>query len=162
MAGVMDIIYDDRIEEQAHINASGLAIIKRFEGLRLEPYLCPAGIPSIGYGATRIGDRKVTLKTRPISEARANQLLGEQVKAFEQAVDRLILSLLTWDEFSALVSFAYNVGAGALQRSTLRQKLNRGDYLGAANELPKWRMGGGRVLPGLVRRRAEERSLFLA
>jgi len=76
-------------------------------------------------------------------------------------VDRLIESPLTWDEFSALVSFTYNVGAGALQRSTLRQKLNRGDYLGAGNELPKWRIGGGRVLLGLVRRRAEERSLFL-
>jgi len=161
MAGVTDIIYDDLVEKQSHINASGLSIIRRFEGLRLEPYLCPAGIPSIGYGATRIGGRKVTLKTKPISEARADQLLGEQVRTFEQAVGRLISSPLTWDEFSALVSFTYNVGAGALQRSTLRQKLNRGDYQGAGNELPKWRMGGGRVLLGLVRRRAEERSLFL-
>ena len=162
MAGVTDIIYDDLVEKQSHINASGLSIIRRFEGLRLEPYLCPAGIPSIGYGATWIGGRKVSLKTRPISEAHADQLLGEQVRTFEQAVDRLISSPLTWNEFSSLVSFCYNVGAGALQRSTLRQKLNRGDYQGAGNELPKWRMGGGRVLPGLVRRRAEERSLFLA
>jgi len=161
MAGVTDIILDDFVEKQFHINASGLSIIRRFEGLRLEPYLCPAGVASIGYGATRIAGRKVTLKTKPISEARADQLLGEQVRTFEQAVDRLIESPLTWDEFSALVSFTYNVGAGALQRSTLRQKLNRGDYLGAGNELPKWRIGGGRVLLGLVRRRAEERSLFL-
>jgi len=162
MAGAIDIIYDDLVEEQSHINASGLRIIKRFEGLRLEPYLCPAGIPSIGYGAVRIGGRKVTLKTRPISEARADELLGEQVRTYEQAVVRLIKSPLTWNEFSSLVSFCYNVGAGALQRSTLRQKLNRGDYLGAANQFGCWRMGGGRILLGLVRRRAEERSLFLA
>jgi lysozyme len=162
MAGAIDHIYNDIVEEQSHINARGLSIIRRFEGLRLEPYLCPANVASIGYGATRIGGRKVTLKTRPISEARANELLGEQVRTYEQAVVRLIKSPLTWNEFSSLVSFCYNVGAGALQRSTLRQKLNRGDYLGAANEFPKWRMGGGRVLPGLVRRRAEERSLFLA
>jgi lysozyme len=162
MAGAIDIIYDDLVEKQSHINASGLSIIRRFEGLRLEPYLCPAGIPSIGYGAVRIGGRKVTLKTRPISKSRADELLGEQVRTFEQAVVRLISSPLTWNEFSSLVSFCYNVGAGALQRSTLRQKLNRGDYLGAANQFGRWRMGGGRVLLGLVRRRAEERSLFLA
>ena len=162
MAGAIDHIYDDIVEKQSHINARGLSIIRRFEGLRLEPYLCPANVASIGYGATRIGGRKVTLKTRPISEARANELLGEQVRTYEQAVVRLIKSPLTWNEFSSLVSFCYNVGAGALQRSTLRQKLNRGDYLGAGNEIEKWRMGGGRILPGLVRRRAEERSLFFA
>ena len=77
-------------------------------------------------------------------------------------VFKVRLMLISDNQFSALVSFTFNVGAGALQRSTLRMKLNRGEYQNAAGEFPKWRMAGGRVLAGLVRRRAAERALFMA
>ena len=96
-----------------------------------------------------------------ISEAEAEALLIRDLENSEGWVSRLIKTALTENQYSALVSFTFNVGAGALQRSTLRMKLNRGEFQGAADEFPKWRIAGGRILAGLVRRRAAERILFL-
>ena len=143
------------------MNERALELIAEFEGFSASPYPCPAGVPTIGYGATRWEDgTRVTMEDAPISEARARSLLSHNCEAVGRAVDRLVVVPLAEHQRAALVSFAYNIGSGALAASTLRQRLNRGDYAGAAAEFPRWRFAGGRVLPGLVRRRVAERALF--
>ena len=89
-------------------------------------------------------------------------LSTEVVSSLEKEVSELVTAPINQNQFDALVSFSFNVGLGNLQASTLRQKLNRGDYEGAANEFPKWRKAGGRVLQGLVRRRADEKAMFMS
>jgi lysozyme len=141
---------------------AGIELIKRFEGFSSTPYLCPADVPTIGYGNTRRFDgSRVAMDDEPISEADGEALLAHELLSFERSVDKLITAELTQVMFDALVSFTYNLGSGNLQSSTLRMKLNRGHYEGAADEFPKWRKAGGRVLQGLVRRRIAERKLFL-
>jgi lysozyme len=143
-------------------NEAGLQIIKIFEGFRSQPYRCSADVPSIGYGSTFCMDgRRVRMDMEPVTKDEAEDLLRWGVKNSERAVDKLIRVGLNSNEFSSLVSFVYNLGSGRLQSSTLRVKLNRGDRLGAADELPKWRRAGGRILRGLVLRRQAERELFL-
>ena len=145
-----------------HINDRCIEIVKSFEGISLEPYLCPANVWTVGYGATVGSDgRPIDPNMEPISETEAEALLIRDLGSSEGWVSRLIKTALTENQFSALVSFTFNLGAGSLQRSTLRMKLNRSEYQGAADEFPKWRMAGGRILAGLVRRRAAERKLFL-
>jgi len=145
------------------INERGIEIVKSFEGISLKPYLCPANVWTVGYGATvsRTGG-SIDPDMGSISETEAEALLLRDLESSEGWISRLIKTALTENQFSALTSFTFNVGAGALQRSTLRMKLNRGEYQGAADEFPKWRIAGGRILAGLVRRRAAERALFLA
>ena len=138
-----------------HINERGIEIVKSFEGISLKPYLCPANVWTVGYGATRSSTGgPIDLDMEAISEAET--LLIRDLESSEGWVRRLIKTALTENQFSALTSFTFNVGAGALQRSTLRMKLNRGEYENAADEFPKWRIAGGRILAGLVRRRAAE------
>lgn len=138
-------------------NEAGRALIKRFEGLRLDAYLCPAGVWTIGYGHTgdvRSGDR--------ITEHQADAILDVDLDRFERAVGELTDGLeLNENQFSALVSFAFNLGEAALTRSTLLRHLRAGDLERAADEFRKWVYAGGQVLPGLVKRRAAERELFL-
>jgi len=142
-------------------NAEALAIIKHFEGFRSHPYLCPAGVWTIGYGSTFTPDgTPVTKDTPPIDEAAAEAWSYASLADTERQVIALVNVPLTENQFGALVSFTYNLGSGRLQSSTLRAKLNRGDYEGAAGEFWKWRRGGGRILPGLVARRAAEVALF--
>ena len=140
-----------------HINQKGLDLIKKFEGCELEAYLCPAGVVTIGYGHTataRLG--------QVISEAEAEALLREDVKDAEAAVDRLISVPLTDDEFSALVSFVFNVGATAFEDSTLLKMLNA-EAKTASNQLLRWNKGANREeLQGLTRRRYAERALFMS
>ena len=146
-----------------HINERGIEIVKSFEGISLKPYLCPANVWTVGYGATRSSTRgPVDPDMGVISEAEAEGLLIRDLESSEGWVLRLVKKALTDNQFSALTSFTFNVGCGALQRSTLRMKFNRGEYLGAADEFPKWRRAGGRILARLVRRRVAERMLFLA
>ena len=97
----------------------------------------------------------------PISEDEGKALLRKHLDRVESDIRKLVLVPLNENEFSALCSFTYNLGSGRLQSSTLRSKLNRGNRLGAANEFPKWRRAGGRILRGLVLRREAERQLFL-
>jgi lysozyme len=148
------------------INEAGKAIIKQFEGLRLEAYLCPAGVWTIGWGHT---GRNV-LPGSKITEHQAESILDVDLDRFERDVEALTQGCsLNENEFSALVSFAFNVGsdiddddkAEGLGDSTLLKKLKAGDRAGAAAEFMKWVNAKGRVLPGLVRRRAAERRLFL-
>lgn len=146
-----------------HINDRGIEIVKCFEGISLKPYLCPANVWTVGYGTTVGSDGgPIDLDMEPISEAEAEALLLRDLESSEGWVRRLIKTRLSANSFSALVSFTFHVGAGALQRSTLRMKLNRGEFQNAADEFPKWRIAGGRILAGLVRRRAAEKTLFLA
>jgi len=146
-----------------HINEAGLGIIKRFEGWSSSAYKCPAGRWTIGYGATwDIRGNAVTSSHRDITKAQGDALLRREIRHVEAAISRLITAELTDNMFSSIASWSFNVGTGNFQRSTLRMKLNRGDYEGAADELPKWRRAGGRILKGLVTRRRYERALFLA
>ena len=142
------------------INAAGLALIKSFEGCELTAYPDPGtgGDPwTIGYGHTG-PDVQPGLT---ITQARADQLLKQDLQKFEQGVNGVIARSLTSNQFSALVSFAYNVGLGALQSSTLLRLVNAGDFSGAAAQFGKWVNGASGPLPGLVRRRAAEAALFL-
>ncbi len=145
------------------INERGLALIKEFEGYRSTPYRDPAGIWTIGYGSTYDKEgRRLTGEHSPVSRDEATVLLKIGVGSAERSVSRLITAPLNENQFSALVSFTYNVGGGSLQRSTMRMLLNRLEYDNAADEFSKWRKVGGRVLPGLVRRRAAEQAFFLS
>lgn len=140
------------------VNDAGVALVREFEGCRLDAYRCPAGIPTIGYGATG-PDIRMGMKW---TQEEADERLAEDLARFAEGVERLVLVDLTDNQFAALVSFAYNVGLGALAGSTLLRKLNADDFQGAADQFARWNKGGGRVLPGLVRRRAAERDLFLS
>lgn len=144
-------------------------LCRRFEGFRSNPYLCPAGVPTIGYGSTYYGDgRKVTLQDPPIDEPTARALLvAELLHTYAPGVLRqcpglLALALMTddWGKLNAIVDFAYNLGVGRLQTSTLRRKINAGDWDGAREQILLWVRGGGRVLPGLVARRKAEAALL--
>lgn len=139
-----------------------VALIKKYEGFRSTPYLCPANVPTIGYGTTVYPDgRKVSLTDKPVREAQAELFLEHEVAKCAQAIRSLIKVPVTDNQRAALISFAYNVGVGALKSSTLLKMLNAGDTHGAAQQFKRWTRGGGKVLNGLVRRREEEMELFL-
>ena len=143
-------------------NDAGLHIIKICEGFRRRPYFDVGGVVTVGFGTTRgCDDRRLTMDMAPITRADAEAFLKRDVVATEGFVSRLVKVDLNENEFSSLVSFTYNVGAGNLQRSKLRMKLNRGNRAGAADEFQWWRRAGGRIYRGLVIRRAMERELFL-
>ena len=138
-------------------------LIADSEGLRLTPYLCPAGVPTIGYGCTRYEDGTPVRMTDPaITVERAKSLMLHLLSGYISDVSRMVTVALTQGEFDALVDFAYNCGSQNLRTSTLLRKLNSGDRQGAADEFGKWTHGNGLVLPGLVRRRENEKELFLS
>lgn len=142
------------------INDAGLALIKKFEGCVLEAYPDPGtgGDPwTIGVGHT--GPEVEPGMT--ITEAEAMDLLRRDLDAAEAGVERLVQVYVTDNQFSAMVSLAFNIGLGAFGRSTLLRLLNSSDDQGAADQFAVWKRSGGRVMDGLVRRRAAERDLFL-
>lgn len=132
-------------------------MIKGFEGFRQYPYTCPGGALTIGYGTTMKPGQYTS-----ITKEQAEALLRRSISGFEKSVKSLVKVPLSQNQYEALVSFTYNVGAGALKRSTLLTKLNAGDYQGAADELLRFTKSKGKVLQGLVKRREKERALFLA
>lgn len=138
------------------MHTQNLSIIKLSEGLRLEAYLCPAGVWTIGYGHTK-GVKKGDF----ITLEEAEMLLREDVKDAENAVNKYVKVGINQNQFDALVSFVFNLGSGNFKTSTLLRKLNTGDYLGAANEFKRWNKAGGKVLNGLVKRREDEANLFI-
>lgn len=140
-----------------HISDAGICLIKQFEGCRLEAYRCAAGVPTIGYGHTS----GVAMGTK-ITQEEADRYLREDLKSFEHAVNCALTRPVSQNQFDALVSFTYNLGAGALKGSTLLKLLNAGNIKGAADEFPKWNKAAGKVLEGLTKRRMKERQLFLS
>lgn len=139
-----------------------MPLIRHFEGLRLRPYICSAGVATIGFGNTAYENgRKVTLKDPPITKERAEALMQHTLrKEYLPAVLALCPNVDTPERLAALIDFTFNLGAGNLRSSTLRRRVNEGDWDAAKIEIMKWTRGGGRVLPGLVRRRAAERDLL--
>jgi lysozyme len=137
------------------INKEGLALIKSFEGCELRSYQDIVGVWTVGYGHTKSAKPHML-----ITQDEAEELLQDDLEEFERGVERLVSVPLSAAQFSALVSFAFNLGVGALSRSTLLKTLNRGNYEGAALEFVKWNKAGGKVVNGLTRRRAAERDLF--
>ena len=142
------------------INNAGLQLIKEFEGLRLDAYICPAGVWTVGYGST--GDH--VYPGQVITEPEAEELLRKDLWRFEDCVSSRVTVGLTDNEYAALVSFAFNCGCGALQESTLLRRLNAGEPKPRVfnEELPKWVNGPNGPLPGLVRRRQAEIYLALS
>lgn len=139
-----------------HINDAGLNLVKKYEGLKLRAYRCPAGVWTVGYGSTK-GVHEGMVITQDEADRRLRDDLGEA----ERAVETLVTAPLHDNEFAALVSFVFNLGAGAFAKSTLRKLINEKQNLVASLEFKRWNKAGGKVLPGLVARRAEERTLFL-
>ena len=145
------------------ISNNGLDLIKQFEGFSSSPYLCPAKIPTIGYGSTYYEDgTKVTLKDKPITEQRATELLEFVAnKTFSENINKVVKVPLNQNQFDSLVSFAYNIGNKNFNWSTLLKKLNLSDYEGASLEFGRWNQANGKILNGLVSRRQKEKELFL-
>ena len=143
------------------INEKGIALIKKFEGCKLKAYKCSAGVPTIGYGATFYEDGTKVKMTDVITQQRADELLAYHVGLFAAKVKPMIKSAVNDNQFSALVSFAYNVGVGALSKSTLLKKVNATQKdVSIAVEFAKWNKAGGKVLKGLESRRAAESALY--
>ena len=150
-----------------------IAMIKHHEGVRYKPYKCPAKLWTIGVGHVLYPEQgkmpvdqrdKFALKIedfRVFSKEEVDSILAKDLQRFITGVLRYCPDHLNENRLGALVSFAFNVGLGTLQRSTLRQKHNRGEYAGAADELLKYCKAGGKVLRGLENRRKDERALYL-
>lgn len=140
-----------------------VSMCKRFEGFRANPYLCPAQVWTVGYGTTRYPDgRRVQPDDPPVSEVEARVLLDWELRTVcLPAVLRFCPNVANDEKrCNALVDFVYNLGAGRLQTSTLRRKIIAQDWAAARYEINRWVRGGGRVLPGLVLRRAAEAALL--
>lgn len=166
------------------LSKAGADLMHRFEGCRNKPYLCPAHIWTIGYGhvlyqeqiklpMVRVEGKAVPMirKEMPLkpedsrvwSKEEIEKLFADDVASFERGVLRLVPGVVgRQGAFDALVSISFNFGLGNLQRSTIRMKANRGDWEGAAEAFMAWTKGGGKVLPGLVKRREAEIALFLS
>lgn len=141
--------------------SKGTAIIRKFEGLKLQAYLCPAGVWTIGYGSTFYENGSKVEQGDKITIERADRLLFEMVKRFELGVKRVVKSNINENQLGALTSFAFNVGVSALQKSTLLKKVNANpNDPTIKNEFMRWTKAGGKVLNGLVRRREAEADLY--
>jgi len=151
-----------------------IELIKHHEGVRFRPYRCPARLYTVGVGHVMYPEQgKLKIEDRdgfPLrpednrvwTKDEVDAILKADLARFEKGVATYCTVPLTQGMFDALVSFSFNVGLGTLQRSTLRSKLNRGDKLGAADELLKYCLGGGKILKGLQNRRIDERAMFLS
>jgi lysozyme len=133
----------------------GIALIRHFEGCRLDAYLCPAGVWTIGYGHT-----KGVKEGETIDQEAAEAFLIEDLEEFEGYVTEMVEVPLSQSQFDALVSWTFNLGPGNLERSTLLAKLNQGEYTDVPFEIKRWTRAGGVILPGLVKRRDAEAALF--
>jgi len=141
--------------QKMNISNTGIDLIKHFEGCETEAYLCPAGVPTIGYGhikGVQMGDS--------ITEAQAHEMLVEELDEYESYINDLVTVSLNQNQFDAMVSWVYNLGGGNLKASTLLKVLNSGDYNGVPEQIMRWNKAGGKVLEGLTRRRQAEADLF--
>lgn len=140
-----------------HATQLGIDLVKQFEGFSPRPYLCPAGHLTIGYGHL-VKDHETFYYE--IGQEQGEYLLKKDLESAERAVSRLARAGVSDSQFDALVSFTYNLGAGAFQRSTLRRKVNRGEDPEVPAEFLRWVWAGGRRLRGLIRRRQAEAVLY--
>jgi len=137
-----------------HMSQGGLdALLKKFEGCKLKAYRCPANVCTIGYGHTSAAGAPMVNNGMTITQADAEDILKRDLVKYEIGVMDLVKVKLTQNQFDVLVDFAYNAGVGNLKSSTMLKKINSGDLDAVPAELMKWTKGGGKVLPGLVRRR---------
>lgn len=143
---------------QRKINDKGLSLIKSFEGLQLMAYRDLAGVWTIGYGHTGSD----VSPTQKISLEQANMLLLNDLDMFEHGVSKFVTVPVNDNQFSALVSFVYNIGLGSFEKSTLLKLLNLKQYEPSAEQFLRWDKVGGKEIPGLLRRREAERKLFLS
>jgi lysozyme len=172
------------VEQEVKLSKAGEDLMHRFEGFRNKPYLCPAHIWTIGYGhvlyqeqirlpMVRVEGKNIPMirkempmraeDNRAFTKAEIDELFRIDVGTFERGVLRLVPGVVgRQGAFDALVSISFNFGLGNLQRSTIRMRANRGDWEGAAEAFRVWTKGGGKVLPGLVKRREAEIALFLS
>lgn len=144
------------------ISAKGLNLIKQFEGFLAKPYKCPAGIPTIGYGATYYPNGlKVTMSDKVITEGQASTMLMNMLRTYEKSVDSFCRDDINQNQFDALCAFAYNVGINALKNSTLLKKVNKNPNDPTIRaEFLKWNKANGRALNGLTNRRIAEADLY--
>jgi lysozyme len=153
------------MNEDRTLTQAGANLIHHFEGClkkdgaHFKAYHCPANVLTIGWGHTNHHGRKFDAATRWTMEE-CDAAFHEDMAGFEKDVRKLVTVPLTDYQYDALVSFAYNCGAGNLAKSTLLKRVNAGDHAGAAQEFKKWNKGGGKVLAGLTRRRASESLLY--
>ena len=142
----------------------GIEIIKKHEGFRSEPYLCPAGVPTIGYGATYYPSGiSVTMNDDCITEEIGIEMLKLMLQRFENGVSRYVQTRINQNQFDALVSFAYNVGLGALKSSTLLKRVNSNpNDSDIVYQFSRWNKAGGKPLRGLTIRRKEESNLYFS
>jgi len=150
----------NNLEKRRRINGEGLAHIKKWEGLRTKAYLDTGGVWTIGYGHTARSGMPKPYKGMVISPAQAEEILAQDLRRFEAAVERHVRVPLHDNQFAALVSFCFNVGEEAFGRSSLIKKLNKGDYDAVPAELAKWVYAKGNSVRGLVNRRAAEAGLW--
>lgn len=136
-------------------SSQGISLIKYFEGLKLSAYQCPAGVWTIGFGHT--GN---VFAGEKITESQAESLLINDIEPTEDKIESFVKVKLNQAQFDALVSFTFNVGVGAFKKSTLLKLLNAGQYTEAAQQFSRWVKAGGQTLPGLVKRRTAESTLF--
>jgi lysozyme len=141
---------------------AGLDIIKEFEGFRSKAYLCPAGVWTIGYGHTSAAGAPEVREGMTISRAEGERILKADLKTFEAFVREAIRVELTPAQYSACVSLCYNIGGGAFKRSSVARFCNKREWRNAADAFALWNKAGGKVLPGLTRRRAAEAALFMS
>lgn len=139
-----------------NISQRGIELIKKFEGIRYVAYDDGVGVWTIGVGHT-----KGVVKGDKIDDRQVDEYLREDLESAEYAVNSLAKVDLEQHQFDALVSLVFNIGSGAFSKSTLLKMLNKGQYQVAADQFPRWNMGGGKVMAGLVKRRSAERMLFL-
>lgn len=146
------------------LSQKGVDLIKQFEGLKLKPYLCPASIPTLGFGNTYYPDgTKVKLTDPAITKEKAEELLKFLLVTYEKAVDTFCRDDISQSQFDALASFCYNVGTGNLQKSTLIKKVNANPLDPTIRaEFMKWNKAAGKVLLGLTRRRTAEANLYFS
>ena len=140
----------------------GIALIKKFEGCRLKAYKCPANIWTIGYGHTGVVNGKPITEKTTITELMAETLLVIDLQRFEKAINQLVKKPLTQNNFDSLISFVFNIGISAFEKSSMLKLINQGHFDLAAQQFDRWIYGGGKKLAGLIKRRAEEKMLFLS
>lgn len=148
------------IDNVMQMSATGINLICSFEGLKLKAYDDGVGVWTIGFGTTIYPNGIKVKKGDTCTEAQAKVYMAHDLKKFESAVNSAVTVPINQNQFDALVSLAYNIGTGAFKESTLLKKLNEADYKGAAAQFAVWNKGGGKVMQGLVNRRAVERKLF--